>query len=259
MEAYELPARLIRLATFLGRLVVHPTWAAANVANALEGRRDRARGATRDSQGKPVCSVEEALPTLTGAAPEDIAAVLARQPSVDGPRESSLYGSPDAAPELTALVYACCRLLRPEVVVETGVANGVTSAAILRALAENDRGTLVSIDLPHLHPRAAAGTGAAVPEELRDRWRLVLGPSRRALPRELEKVRSIGLLVQDGSHTTEGQLFDYRSAWPHLVPGGVLLSDDIGDAFVEFASEVEAEELLVAQARAARIGALRKL
>jgi hypothetical protein len=41
------------------------------------------------------------------------------------------------------------RSLKPRVIVETGVASGLSSAHILRALAANGTGTLHSIDLPN--------------------------------------------------------------------------------------------------------------
>lgn len=39
------------------------------------------------------------------------------------------------------------RILRPTVVIETGVANGISSAFILKALDKNNEGMLYSIDL----------------------------------------------------------------------------------------------------------------
>ena len=53
--------------------------------------------------------------------------------------------------------------MRPDVVVETGVAHGVTSRIVLEALGQNDHGYLWSIDLPHpLDNRLHKDTGAAV-------------------------------------------------------------------------------------------------
>ena len=46
------------------------------------------------------------------------------------------------------LIYVIVRLLRPNCIVETGVAAGVSSTFILEALNRNDRGELYSIDLP---------------------------------------------------------------------------------------------------------------
>jgi len=51
---------------------------------------------------------------------------------------------------LAGACYMLCRLLRPEIVMETGVAYGVTSSLILKALEVNGKGVLHSIDLPPL-------------------------------------------------------------------------------------------------------------
>jgi len=47
------------------------------------------------------------------------------------------------------ILYVIVRLLKPEKVVETGVAAGVSSAFILEAMDDNGIGTLYSIDLPN--------------------------------------------------------------------------------------------------------------
>src|SRR6266403_4839363 len=46
-------------------------------------------------------------------------------------------------------LYVICRALEPEVVIETGVASGLSSAYILKALSDNVRGRLYSVDLPN--------------------------------------------------------------------------------------------------------------
>lgn len=47
------------------------------------------------------------------------------------------------------LLYAICRIMKPDIVVETGVAQGVSTAFILKALSANNAGGLFSIDLPN--------------------------------------------------------------------------------------------------------------
>lgn len=73
---------------------------------------------------------------------------------------------------LGALVYAIVRVLKPEIVVETGVASGLSSAYILQALEENRKGKLYSIDLP-----AREGS---YPE----RYSECLGRGKYAIPRD---------------------------------------------------------------------------
>lgn len=46
------------------------------------------------------------------------------------------------------VLYLTVRLIKPETIVETGVSSGSSSAYILRALYDNQKGKLYSIDLP---------------------------------------------------------------------------------------------------------------
>ena len=67
------------------------------------------------------------------------------------------------------LGYLLCRLISPSVVLETGVAYGVSSVFILKALEVNGRGTLHSVDLPPLRSEYERFWGIAVQEALKDR------------------------------------------------------------------------------------------
>jgi predicted O-methyltransferase YrrM len=128
---------------------------------------------------------------------------------------------------LARCCYLLCRLVQPSVVVETGVAYGVSSAFILRALEENGRGTLHSVDLPPLRRGAEKFWGIAVPERLRSRWRLHRGASARVLPRLLGEMGTVDLFVHDSLHTLGNMRREFESVWPYLRTGGALLADDV--------------------------------
>src|SRR3712207_2183494 len=83
---------------------------------------------------------------------------------------------------LARCCYLSCRLLEPSVVIETGVAYGVSSAFILRALEESGHGVLHSVDMPTLRRGSERFWGIAVPGDLRGRWNLHRGSSGRILP-----------------------------------------------------------------------------
>jgi predicted O-methyltransferase YrrM len=128
---------------------------------------------------------------------------------------------------LARLCYLSCRLIDPEVVIETGVAYGVSSAFILKALQENDRGTLYSIDLPPLRAGSEKFWGIAVPDALRGRWRLHRGSSARVLPLLLQELSTVDLFVHDSLHTRRNMRREFDTIWPHLRNGGLLLADDV--------------------------------
>lgn len=150
---------------------------------------------------------------------------------------------------LGSIAYLAARALKPQVVVETGVAYGVTSTCVLKALDVNDAGGLWSVDLPPLGRDAAAHVGALVPPALRSRWSLNRGVSRRQLPRVLAEVGRVDIFIHDSLHTYANMLWEFETVWPLLAPGGMLISDDAGDnaAFAEFAARVDASCTLVVQ------------
>jgi predicted O-methyltransferase YrrM len=145
------------------------------------------------------------------------------------------------------MLYMLVRKFQPEIVVETGVARGASSAYILCAMRENGFGHLYSIDLPaqsvaiekdekresHRYTLSDGQThqhyeiGHRIPEFLKDRWTLILNDSRIALPELLQKLGTIDFFYHDSLHTYDHMKFEFETAWPHIKPGGLLLSDDV--------------------------------
>jgi len=86
-------------------------------------------------------------------------------------------------------LWTVVRTLRPAVVVETGVLDGLSSTVILAALERNGEGTLISFDV-------MPGAGALVPDWLRTRWELVYANQPDALEDTIGE-RRIALLSSD--------------------------------------------------------------
>ena len=137
---------------------------------------------------------------------------------------------------LSRLCYAACRALKPAVVVETGVAYGVTSAFILKALEVNGQGTLHSIDLPPLGAQADHYVGSLIPEALKQRWQLHRGTTRRLLPSVLAQSGPVGLFVHDSLHTYRNMRWEFETVHPHLAPMALVISDDVdgNEAFAKW-------------------------
>ncbi len=138
---------------------------------------------------------------------------------------SSLRWAADSL--LARCCYLMCRLLEPTVVVETGVAYGVSSAFILRALEENGRGVLHSVDLPPLRREYERFWGVAVDRGLEGRWKLHRGSSVRVLPQLLEELETVDLFVHDSLHTYRNMRREFEAVWPRLRAGGALIADDV--------------------------------
>jgi hypothetical protein len=140
-----------------------------------------------------------------------------------------------------ALIYAIIRSTRPDVVVETGVGPGGTTAFILLALHHNRRGKLYSIDLPgndatvypalgkpfNLHVPPGLGPGWLVPPWLTDRWVLIIGDSREHLLPTLQRIGPVDLFLHDSLHTDDQVFFEFQTTLPHMKRRGILLCDDV--------------------------------
>jgi len=153
-------------------------------------------------------------------------------------------------------LYAVLRTVRPQVVVETGVANGFSTAFSLLALRANGEGHLHSIDLPREVGReyepgtfyegeGRAGippgfeSGWLIPPELKDRWTLVSGRSQEELPPLLRRLGTVDAFMHDSEHSFDCMWFEFNAAWRALRSGGVLVSDDVNstEAFARFAGQ----------------------
>ena len=164
-----------------------------------------------------------------------------------------------ATSELAATTYALIKLLRPEVVVETGVGAGVSSWTILRAMEENGQGRLVSIDLPTPNTELLPEVGYLVPTELRHRWDLRIGPAQKALPQTLRELGEIDIFQHDSRHSYSNQLREYLIAWPFIRTDGVLVSDDVSnDALHDVSRSWVGEPTIIGQSKDSPIGLIRK-
>lgn len=143
------------------------------------------------------------------------------------------------------MLYAICRALRPQIILETGVASGLSSSMFLLAIKKNKMGRLMSIDLPPnidlnnkikqftLLPEDKK-TGWLVPEDLKKNWQLKLGDAKKILPEILKETKNIDLFLHDSDHSYEHMKWEFEIIWPQLTK--LLISDDISknSAFSEF-------------------------
>lgn len=151
--------------------------------------------------------------------------------------------------------YALVRLLRPETVLETGVAMGYSSAVLLHALDANGSGRLHSVDLPPLGADAGARPGTLVPDVLRAGWDLRIGPDATEVPKLLAELGTVDLFVYDSDKTYEGMTATWERVWPRLRPGAAAMFDDVNgnDAFLHFAERHGLEPIVITRPRDAGV------
>jgi len=154
----------------------------------------------------------------------------------------------DGDSSLCRAVWCVTLHTRPEIVIETGVAHGVTSRIVLEALSQNHRGHLWSIDLPFPFDHRLHGeTGAVVTDACRPRWSYLEGSSKQRLPPLIAKIGHVGMFIHDSLHTAENTVFEMEQAASAMSAGGVMLVDDIGShmGFATFTSRHPAYQTMI--------------
>jgi hypothetical protein len=127
-------------------------------------------------------------------------------------------------------LYFLIRLLKPSVVVETGVAAGYSSFSILKALNKNDYGRLYSSDFPYFRiPNPENYIGILVPEDLKLRWDLFIKGDKNNFIEIKKLVSKIDILHYDSDKTYTGRELPLKYFRNELNSSSILIFDDIQD------------------------------
>ena len=120
---------------------------------------------------------------------------------------------------LASFLYAYIQTRKPLTVVETGVANGITTNVIMKAL-EATGGTLHSFDIDARTQNVYTGSG---------KWyfHLLNGNLEKSLERQVAIIGNVDLWVHDSNHGYLWQTYEYQLARRALSSEGLLVSDDI--------------------------------
>jgi hypothetical protein len=124
--------------------------------------------------------------------------------------------------QLFSLLYTLVKSKKPQLVVETGVANGISTNAIMFALDEGNRsGSLHSFDVLPETKNAYTGKG---------KWDFHLLDKKRThqqISRILGNYSYVDIWLHDSNHGYRWQKFEYLLALSRLKKDGILISDDI--------------------------------
>lgn len=121
-----------------------------------------------------------------------------------------------------ALVYFLIRLMRPRLIVETGVADGVSTYVMLHGLKKNRVGRLISFDV-------TSDVGALLTPAEKEGWTLQILPSNRSgklTSDAIKRLNNIDMFLHDSYHWYVTQKSELRAAWTRLARNGTLLCDD---------------------------------
>ena len=129
----------------------------------------------------------------------------------------------DVETQTARTLYILTRWLRPKVMLETGIARGLSSFALLAAAEANQQGTVYSCDVD---PRS----GHLVGETLKHGWqRRIINAkdAENSFRKFLKEVGEVDFFFHDSNHREGWMRFEFAEVLKQMAPGGILGSDDI--------------------------------
>jgi predicted O-methyltransferase YrrM len=210
-------------------------------------RRDNTRQEALQWCAERSVDTNTAIRRLTGfGAPEPVRSLFPAQFN-NAERTASECPAEMGGPGDLDLLYWSAEYLSASRVVETGVACGWSSLAILLSLQRRQGARLFSTDMPYPNRKSAPYIGCVVPAELRSYWSLLKWPDRHALPKALNEAGAIDMCHYDSDKSHDGRMWAYSILWRALRPGGFFISDDIEDnvAFGEFSRRVASDPIVI--------------
>lgn len=159
-------------------------------------------------------------------------------------------------------LYFVTRYMKPDNIVETGVAAGFSSSAFLLAIKKNRIGKLYSSDFPYFRlPNPERYVGIVVEETLRDNWRLYLDGDESNLPKIVSQAKEIDIFHYDSDKSYSGRQYALSAISNSLSDRGVIIMDDIQDNsyFYDFVEDNKPESWLVFEFQNKYIGMIGKL
>ena len=115
-------------------------------------------------------------------------------------------------------------------IIETGVAYGWSSLAILLAIKDNEGAFLISNDMPYIKMNNDDYVGCVVPQELRPKWKLQRAADINGIPKAVSHFNAkVDLFHYDSDKSYTGRMWSMPIIWESLNEGGMFISDDIND------------------------------
>jgi len=200
----------------------------------LRRRPDGEKAKENDPLAPPSSCLWERVSHFAGEIQKsDFMAEMSR--AFDGPDGHGLMGTLDCA-----TLYGLTRWRRPTVIVESGGYLGMSSAFILKALADEG---LPKARLYSFEWNRDCDHGALIPSELRSQFVPLSGKIEDFEKRD-ELPAKIDMFLHDSSHRYRHMLWEFRQFWGRLGNGGLLVSHDVhfNAAFAEFVAKTHARD-----------------
>ena len=129
------------------------------------------------------------------------------------------------------ILYFLTKLTKPETIYETGVGAGFSTFAFLKAMKENDKGTLYSSDFPYFRIKNPENyIGILVPQNLKKQWKLMKeGDEANTKFYKKNINKKFDILHYDSDKTYLGRSKFFKISGKLIDTKTLIIMDDIQD------------------------------
>lgn len=145
------------------------------------------------------------------------------------------------------LLYNISEKIQANRVLETGVAYGWSSLAILLSISKRKNARLISTDMPYAKMNSEKFVGLVVPERFKNSWTIIREADISAIPKALKLSDTFDMIHYDSDKSYLGRKRAYPILFKALKKGGVFISDDIQDnlAFKFFCDYLKLQPVVI--------------
>ena len=126
------------------------------------------------------------------------------------------------------LIYSICEHFKFNYALESGVAYGWSSSAILQSISKRN-GFLISVDMPMIKQNDYHLIGIAVEKKYYKNWKLIREPDINGIIKALKIKNEIDFFHYDSDKSYYGRKWAYKRVFDKIKSKGVFISDDIQD------------------------------
>ncbi len=144
-------------------------------------------------------------------------------------------------------LYSTIRASGGKKLMETGVAYGWSSLAMLLAIDNVENGALISVDMPYAKMGNQDFVGTVIPRSLRRNWTLFREPDVSGVPKAMLLLKQVDVCHYDSDKSYTGRMRSSRYIWKRLSRNAVFITDDINDntGFRDFCREIGREPAII--------------
>ena len=150
------------------------------------------------------------------------------------------------------ILYFLVINFKPNIVLETGVAAGLSSKCILEAMEKNNKGKLYSSDFPYFRlNNPERNIGIMVPERLKKNWRLeILGDDKNIIKFKSE-IDYADIILYDSDKRYIGKINFFNAIKNLIKSNSIIIVDDLHNDsfFLEYVKEMKCKNWFIVESK----------